>query len=239
MIPSGLHELDLISCRRCKNLPSLENIPNLTRLFLQAFDGVRNIGKDFGQHLALKELALIDFPNLKTWLSPGSGRPVFPNLRKLFLNKCPLLVIMPQVLSIQHLDLQVCNALLLDSFPNLTSLKTLVIQRVPNLLHFPAVFPSNNPFLTTLEIKSCSRLRFLPDKFGNLAALKSVTIQWCENLLSLPPSLHNLSALESLEIGDCHRLTCLSPGWTRGLGSLRSLSIGNCSKLSSLSMECQ
>ena len=235
----GLHELALISCKSSKNLPSLENVPNLTRLLLREFNGVRSIGRDFGQFLALKELVLVDFPMLETWSSPGVGRVVFPNLRKLVLNKCPKLTVMPQILSIQHLDLRDCSALLVHSFQNLTSLEILVIQGVRDLLHFPAMFPSNNPLLTTLEIKSCSRLRSLPGELGNLSALKSLTIQWCENLSSLPQSLQNLSALESLEIGDCHSLRSLPQGWTRGLGNLRSLSIENCSKLSSLSMECE
>ncbi|GMN35642.1 hypothetical protein TIFTF001_045047 [Ficus carica] len=235
----GLHNLSLISCENSENVPSLENVPNLTRLLLQEFNGVKSIDRNFGQFLALKELVLVDFPMLETWLSPGGGRVVFPNLRKLVLNKCPKLTVMPQILSIQHLDLRNCPAILVHSFQNLTSLEILVIQGVRDLLHFPAMFPSNNPLLTTLEIKSCSRLRSLPGELGNLSALKSLTIQWCENLFSLPQSLQNLSTLESLEIGDCHRLTSLPQGWTRGLGNLRSLSIENCSKLSSLSMECE
>ncbi|GMN25217.1 hypothetical protein TIFTF001_047713 [Ficus carica] len=247
LIARGLRELDLISCQNCQNLPSLENVPNLTRLLLREIHRVTYIDRHFGQLLALKELVLMDFPMLETWSSTGSGRLVFPtfsrlvfpSLRKLVLNNCPKLTVMPQILTIQHLNLRDCPAILVHSFQNLTYLETLVIQGVRDLLHFPAMFPSNNPLLTTLEIKSCSRLRSLPGELGNLSALKSLTIQWCENLFSLPQSLQNLSALESLEIGDCHSLTSLPQGWTRGLGNLRSLSIENCSKLSYLSMECE
>ena len=74
----------------------------------------------------------------------------FPKLSKLILNKCPKLTVMPQILSIQHLELQECSATLVHSFRNLTSLETLMIAKVRDLVHFPGAFPLNNLLLRSL-----------------------------------------------------------------------------------------
>ncbi|KAH7517689.1 hypothetical protein FEM48_Zijuj09G0091100 [Ziziphus jujuba var. spinosa] len=237
----NLTSVALIDCKRCEGLPTLGNLTLLNSLLLQGMHEVRRIGGEFyGQSTrrpfsALKELTLIEFPNLEEWLGSHS-RDVFPSLSKLIIKKCQKLKVMPQIIStIQHLELHDCAACLVDYFQNLTSLTILVIDNIENLSSFPGAFPGNNPFLTSLEIKSCPWLYSLPT-FEDLTALKSLTIRWCEKLSYLPKGLQNLNALESLEIGDCHSLMFLPEVGTRGSSNLRTLSIENCSNLTSLSM---
>ena len=239
-----LNAIDLIDCSRVEYLPTLGNLHFLTSLSLCAMPSVRCIGQEFysegtkGPFPVLKELVLIDFPNLEEWISPDGGE-AFPSLSKLILNKCPQLTAMPQILSIQHLELRDCSSTLVHSFQNLTSLKTLIIEKVGDLLCFSGAFPANNSLLTSLEIKSCPRLHVLPSQLENLIALKSLTIRWCEELSSLPQGLQSLSELESLEISDCHSLVSLTEYETRGLSNLRTLSIENCNNLSSVSLGFQ
>ncbi|KAL5541230.1 hypothetical protein UlMin_042703 [Ulmus minor] len=228
-----LNAVTLIECRKSEHLPTLGISNFLTR-----------IGREFyseGQTSpfpSLKELVLVDFPNLEEWSNAHWGN-AFPNLSKLIVKACPKLSLVPQILSIQHLQLQDCNTNLVHSFRNLNSLKTLAIEKVSDLFYFPGEFPANNPLLRSLDIKSCPQLRSLPHGLGNLSALNSLTIRWCEDLSFLPQSLQNLSSMESLEIGDCHGLMSLPESGTRGLSSLRNLSIENCHNLSSLSMGFQ
>ncbi|PON93745.1 LRR domain containing protein, partial [Trema orientale] len=241
----NLKVVDLIKCRQTTHLPPLGNLQSLTNLSLREMHGVRCIGEEFycegntRPFPVLKELVLVDFPNMKEWSSPNAAGNAFPNLRKLVLNKCPELIAMPQIFSLHHLELQDCRATLLSSFRNLTSLETLVIEGIKDLRCFLGAFPISNPLLRNLEIKSCHGLSFLPADLGNLTALKTLVIRWCGELKYLPQSLQYLSALESLEIGDCDGLTSLPEGGSRGLSNLRSLSIENCNNLSSLSMEFQ
>ena len=241
-----LKMLDLIDCRRSKYLPeTLANLQFLNSLSLRAMHSVTRIGQQFYGQVrkpfpVLKELVLIDFPILEEWLSP-EGREAFPSLRKLVVSACPQLTLMPLFLSVKHLELRDCNAVVVHSFQNLTSLKSLVIEKVRELLCFSGTFPANNPLLASLEIMSCPQLHHLPFELGNLTALKSLTIRWCEELSHLPPSLQNLNALEFLEISDCHSLLSLpdSDHQSPGLSNLRTLSIENCNNLASISIGFQ
>ncbi|PON39777.1 NB-ARC domain, LRR domain containing protein [Parasponia andersonii] len=239
-----LNAVDLIDCNRVEYLPTLGNLHYLTSLTLCAMPSVKRIGVEFysegmnSPFPVLKELVLMDFPNLEEWSNPDGGE-AFPSLSKLILNKCPQLTVMPQILSIEHLELRDCSSTLVHSFQNLTSLKTLLIEKVEDLLCFSGIFPASNSCLTSLEIKSCPQLRNLPSHLESLTAMKALTIRWCEELSFLPQGLQNLDALESLEIGDCHNLVSLTEFETRGLSNLRTLSIENCNKLTSMSMGFQ
>ncbi|XP_022768536.1 putative disease resistance protein RGA3 [Durio zibethinus] len=239
----GLTKLDLINCKRCENLPTLGKLPFLEIIHMRGMDAVKNIGSQFyGEDSrilfgSLKELTLIDFPNLERWWSISGGEE-FPSLVKLTINKCPKLMIMPKFSSLRHLELHNCHETILRLAVNITSLSVLIIDVFTGQLSILDNLLQNNVHLMSLTISSCPNLRCIPSSLGNLVSLKSLTICWCEELLSLPPQLENLTCLQSLEISECHSLSAL-PQSIDGLISLKYLSIENCSNIRSLPIGLQ
>ncbi|KAA8536332.1 hypothetical protein F0562_028810 [Nyssa sinensis] len=234
----------LINCRGCLHLPTLGHLPLLETLRMEGTAEVTSIGIEFyGENTpiifpSLLELTIGDFPVLQEWSSMDS-RETFPKLSKLTVRKCPNLIVMPSVLSLQHLELHDCNPRILRSLENLTLLSDLVIKGFTELLSLPGILLRNNCLLRSLKVISCPKLHSLPSELENLTSLKSLTIRWCEELSSLPLGFQNLTALESLEIGDCHSLISPPQEGIGGLSSLRTLSIENCSNLASISMKFQ
>ncbi|KAL7245480.1 hypothetical protein ACSBR2_000751 [Camellia fascicularis] len=238
MLPN-LTELVLNNCRRCEKLPTLGQLPFLKVLNMQGLDAVASIGSEFygieGRGTAfpsLEQLTLKDFPSLQSWESEDSQDALIC-LQRLTIIECPRLKTMPRFPTLQHLELQNCNARVLRSAAELNSLSTLIIDSFPELLHLPQGLLQNSP-LTSLTISSCQQLSSLPWDLKNLGALKSLTLRWCEELSALPQQIRNLTSLESLEITECHSLVSLPEEGIRGLHSLRSFSIENCNNLASL-----
>ncbi|KAJ9186899.1 hypothetical protein P3X46_002419 [Hevea brasiliensis] len=237
----NLTKLVLINCRRCKDLPTLGQIPFLKVLYLQGMHAVKSIGSQFyGQtekaFPSLEELTLMDFPILETWWS-FNRREDFPSLAKLIINKCYKLRNMPYVPFLQHLELRSCDNMVLESASNLTSLTILVIDEFAELVFLESLLQSNT-LLMSLVISSCPKLCSISPSLAELKSLKSLAVRWCKELHSLPHGLQNLTSLESLEIVECHSLVSL-PEDIQGLRSLRSLSIENCNNLTSLPLELQ
>ncbi|XP_057991274.1 putative disease resistance protein RGA1 isoform X2 [Hevea brasiliensis] len=239
----NLTEVHFTNCERCICLPVLGALPSLSRLSLHGMPSMRGIGREFyGEETerpfpSLQEFELSNFPNLQEWFDEN-GRAAFSILRKLIVKKCPKLTSLPLILSLQHLELRDCSAILFNYLQSSSSLRILAIEKVADLISFPGEFLANSP-LTSLEIVSCHKICLLPSELGSLKSLKSLKIRWCENLSSLPQGLQNLKALELLEIADCHSIVSMPDDGIGGLSSLRSLSIENCNNLTYLSMSLQ
>ncbi|KAJ1383723.1 Virus X resistance protein-like, coiled-coil domain [Sesbania bispinosa] len=234
----NLTKMMLINCRRCEYLPSLGKFPFLNAIHLQGMHSVINIGREFyggvsgSTFQSLQELSIVDFPNSEFWWSLNNGEE-FPSLVKLTIKRCPKLKNMPSIQSLQHLELQKCDDMILLSASNISSLSTLVIDQFTGQLVPLENLLQNNASLTSLTISSCQNLPSIPSTLGCLTALKSLTIRWCEELLTLPEDLQKLSSLECLELSECHSLVALPEG-IQGLHTLRSLSIENCNSITSL-----
>ncbi|KAH1065465.1 hypothetical protein J1N35_030452 [Gossypium stocksii] len=234
----GLTKLELINCKRCDHLPTLGELPFLEIIYMRGMKAVKVIGREFyGEDTrrlfqSLKELTLIDFPDVELWWSISGGKE-YQSLVKLTINKCPRLLNMPQFPSIKHLELRNCHEALLRSVVNVSSLCILVIDVFTGLLVLLDNLLQNNVNLMSLTISSCPKIRYIPPSLGNLVNLKTLTIRWCEELVSLPLQLQNLSCLQSLEICECHSLSA-PPQSISGLISLKYLSIENCSHIRSL-----
>ncbi|KAF9608577.1 hypothetical protein IFM89_010009 [Coptis chinensis] len=237
----NLIELVLFDCRKCEHLPGLGQLPLLKTLYMHGMYAVKHIRFEFyGNNPyrpfpSLKELTLIDFPNLEDWLCMVS-KEAFPSLVKLTVKKCPKLKTMPWFPSLQCLELQNCNQVILRFASELSSLCSLVVDVVPDLMCLPEQLLGNNPDLKSLTISSCPHLQSLPASLGRLVALKSLVIRWCEELTSFPKELWNLVSLESMEISECHSITSFPEDGVEGLGALRNLSIENCNSLKCLPM---
>ncbi|KAL2476828.1 putative disease resistance protein RGA3 [Forsythia ovata] len=236
----NLVTIELINCRNCISLPKLGQLPFLERLYLQGMDGITTIDVGFYGGVfpepfpSVKFLTIKDFPNLEEWSSIDGGVP-FGRLEKFILDKCPNLTDAPAFPSIQHLELHYCNAKIMESLENITSLSSLVIDMLPDLNQISGSFLGNNNCLESLEIRACQNLHLLPPEIENLIALKSLIISCCKKLSDLPPGMQKLKRLEFLEINGCHSLILLPHKEIEGLSSLKTFSIENCSNLISLS----
>ncbi|KAL2457239.1 putative disease resistance RPP13-like protein 1 [Abeliophyllum distichum] len=236
----NLVTIELINCRNCIHLPKLGQLPFLERLHLQGMDGITTIDVGFYGGVfpepfpSVKFLIIKDFPNLEEWSSVDGGVP-FCRLEKFILDKCPNLNNAPAFPSIQHLELHYCNAKIMESLENITSLSSLVIDMLPDLNQISGSFLGNNNCLESLEIRACQNLHLLPPELENLIALKSLIISCCKKLSDLPPGMQKLKRLEFLEINGCHSLILLPHEEIEGLSSLKTFSIENCSNLISLS----
>ncbi|OMO50848.1 Disease resistance protein [Corchorus capsularis] len=233
----NLTELDLINCRNCETLPKLGRFPHLKSLKIQGMDNVVRMDSELGEGMklfpSLHDLTLRDFPQLRTWEDMGSTE-AFPCLERLAITKCPLLNTMPRFPSLQHLEVQNCDPLILRSVAEQKTLLTLSIDSFTELPFIPKPLSENCSLLRSLTVVSCPNLPSLPSNLGKLTALKSLKIGWCEMLDNLPRQLANLSSLETLEIIECPRLITLPDGIFERLSLLRSLSIENCNALTSL-----
>ncbi|PIA51847.1 hypothetical protein AQUCO_01000021v1 [Aquilegia coerulea] len=237
-----LTEVTLINCDFWI-LPRLGGLRFLKVLYMHRMHSLGKIHDSFN-HLSshksfplLQELTLKEIPNLEDW-SSVAGEDVLPSLLKLVIHECPILKSIPWCPSLQYLELQNCNAMILNSATDLTALCTIVINSLPELSFLPGGFLENSPILSSLRISSCPNLQSLPAELGKLGSLKSLTIRWCQQLASLP-ELQNLRSLESLEISECHSIVSFPEEAMQGLSSLRSLSIENCNNLASLPVGMQ
>ena len=233
-----LTKIVLVNCKNCEHVPQLGQLPFLRIIHMQGMHGVTKIGSEFynshskSSFKSLHELTIIDFPNLEYWWSSNAGEE-FPLLLKLTISKCPMLKNMPCIPSLQHLELQNCNEMILHSAAHVSSLSFLVIEDFKERLHLLGNLLESNPLLEYLKISSCPKLCSTSIKIGGPAYLKTLIIRWCPELLFLPEDLENLSSLEFLEISECRNL-CALPENIKNLGALISLSIENCDCILSL-----
>ncbi|GKV02314.1 hypothetical protein SLEP1_g14769 [Rubroshorea leprosula] len=130
--------------------------------------------------------------------------------------------------SLEELTLEDCPKLIGKLPGHLPSLKSLVIQRCPQLSYSPLSLPS----LGVLEITDCNEA--ILRSMMNVTCLTSLQIERISKLTCLPKSITQfLTAVETVDIEECDELTCL---WEDGasLVSLKCLRIQKCPLLVSL-----
>ncbi|GKV01351.1 hypothetical protein SLEP1_g13907 [Rubroshorea leprosula] len=237
---SNLSYLELRNCQRCTLLPSLGLLPVLKSLSIEGMKAIEAVGPEFyglGTFPSLETLVFCNMFNWKEWASPTGSGGEFPCLLKLVIQNCPELIgQLPSNLSslinleidgcpelrcssmslplLRDLNITVCNAALLKSMVDLTSVTRLGIQRILELNCMPKSFVESLTMLESLIVRSCEEL----------------TCLWEEGI-----EIANLAHLERMEIRDCPLLVCLA-GKERGLlpFNLKNLHLENCGELESL-----
>ncbi|GLT33639.1 hypothetical protein SLA2020_082080 [Shorea laevis] len=238
----NLSSMELSYCKGCTLLPSLGQLPVLKKLIIKGMEAIEVVGSEFygGQDCfpSLEELAFTDMQKWKEWTSPNGSEGEFPCLRMLEIRCCPkLLGQLPSNLSsLKELDVCGCNAMLLKSVGDLTSLVNLTIICISELTCLPMSI--SLPSLRKLNIEHCNEV--LLKSMVDLTSLTNLRIMNIVELTCLPESFTQcLTILETLYIGHCNDLTCL---WEEGTEieqallpfNLKHLSLMSCGALESL-----
>ncbi|XP_038988662.1 putative disease resistance protein RGA4 [Phoenix dactylifera] len=227
-------EIYLGVCTRCQYLPPLWQLPSLKFLYMIKMDSVKHIRSStiYGNASngtvrpfpSLKRLVLHTMKSLEKWSEfEGTAEVplVFPHLAELKIINCPNLMTMPELPSLQSLEMN-----------GTTSKKSGLICSLTTL--------SSLTSLLSLRMKHCDDLVYWSEKeFRGLNSLKMLSLHHCNKLvgpsplpLSSPSSGDGelLPNLEELDIRNCDSLLELP----KLPASLRSLYVGYCRKINSL-----
>ena len=91
-----------------------------------------------------------------------------------------------------------------DDYP--TSLQTLYLWGLPQLVNLPQWLKGSADTLQFLCIYECENLGVLPEWLLDLSSLRTLQIRRSRKLSSLPEGMDRLTALRELEISGCPEL---------------------------------
>ncbi|GKV12646.1 hypothetical protein SLEP1_g23769 [Rubroshorea leprosula] len=197
---------------------------------------------------SLRELMLQNCPKLT-----GDLPRHLPSLVRLIISRCPKLegslVSLP---SLCELNIEDCNKEQLKNIVQLTSLTTLRIQSIRDLVCLPQEMLESLGALQTLDVSNCAKLTFFWQKstgLKNIVSLKHLKIKGCSKFVSLIENEQGLyGSLDDIELinyGDFEKLTFKSLHFescpklvsfpeTGCLSTLRHLMLKDCVALKNL-----
>ncbi|KAL3507487.1 hypothetical protein ACH5RR_032869 [Cinchona calisaya] len=250
-----LVKLELRNCKKCKELPTLGDMPFLRTVKLVGLDGITSIGPSFygesTRHTSsssqgskkfptLEHLVIEDMWNLIDWTEASSQTLVFPVLEKIEIHNCPKLATTPShFLSLKGLYVGYINhglGIVTRICSGLSTLTCLFIRDVRELTELPNGLFQNNPNLATLDIWDCPDLtQFLDFNSGGVQPLEAQSTSSCNT--NKDDHLLGLVSLEMLSIDWCGGLKSISiPRGHQYLSALRVLRIYNCIGLTHFSI---
>ncbi|KAG6402574.1 hypothetical protein SASPL_134771 [Salvia splendens] len=202
------------NCKNCKRFPNLGGLPCLKSLFLDDVGVEYIIDKEGGvgsghpgkiQFVALINLVLIGLPNLKGLSKEQGIKEAFPNLERLWIERCSSLIL-PPLSSLQKLESLTCSS---------STLGLLSEHEIPRELR-----------VEVEESLTCFPIEMLA-KFHKLRWL---TIMGAKDICVTREGLQALKELTSLYLRNC-RIRCLPEGMLRHLTALVMLNIWDCREI--------
>ena len=266
----NLLEIHLKGCNKCSKIPTLGYLPRLKVLKIEEMYNVRCIGTEFyidysgerssnsgggsGRNVvfpALKKLSLQQLSNLVEWkdaMELTAIEMVFPCLVELRIAACGQLTSAPcHFPSLKELDVSNTNCMAFEGIiSKLSTLVSLEIFSIPQIVCFPEQLFQNNTSLMSIEISDCSNLVSIsPHQY--ITSLQSFMIDSCEKLSDSSITWLTLPLLETFLVSNCPNLRSFPS--LQGAGShLQSLGIlcgdevlstglQSCTSLSSLKID--
>nr|GMC84451.1 putative disease resistance protein rga3 [Ipomoea batatas] len=252
----NLKHLDIYGCEQLTKLPrgigkmkSLQTLP----IYIVRKEAANDISElqslDIGGELMIKNLENLAHEtyaknaNLKEKRNllflQLEDSAMLCNLKKLTCFACPNLKCLPNLPSVDSLELHVFSSKLLEVVATkIATLSHLIISECPELECLPQGLLKNNKHLSSVEIQSCPKLQSLSSepKGCSCSSLQSLSISNCGNLSSLRDSC-GLQSLKSLSIRGCPSLSLETE--MKGLNSLQFLSLSDCEELTTLPVVVQ
>ncbi|RZB64337.1 putative disease resistance protein RGA3 [Glycine soja] len=195
--------LYLMDCKNCLGLPLLGKLPSLKTIRIQNMIHVEYFYQESydGEVVfrALEDLSLRQLPNLKM-LSRQYGENMFPRFSILEIDGCPKFLGEEVLLHRLH-SLSVISCGKFNLSAGFKCLQKLWISECKGVKNLQAL-----QYMTSLKeirLRNLHELESLPDCFGNLSLLHTLSIFHCSKLTCLPMSL-SLSGLQQLTIFGCH-----------------------------------
>ncbi|KAF8037645.1 hypothetical protein BT93_B0499 [Corymbia citriodora subsp. variegata] len=235
----GLSNLILVWDKDFRNPQNDEHkaqLPSLKELFLEGLNAVSMVGVEFCRTKK-------PFPSL-TILCPvltGTLPCQLDRLIKLEFHSCLHLNNSTSVIrlpSLCELHFANCNKEILRSLVNLTSLTSLKIEDLAELVCFDSGFMSHLVKLKELHIRRCDKLTYLlqdGDGMRNLTCLQELAIKGCPQFTSFVAREGEIELLCNLEIKELWGCASLEKLPSK-MHALRHLSILNCPKIMGLSI---
>ncbi|KAL4607726.1 hypothetical protein ACB092_09G195800 [Castanea dentata] len=227
-----LRYLNLRGNKKIKKLPdSICDLQNLETLILKDCEDLEELPRDIRKMVSLRYFVI----TTKQTRLPANGIECMPSLRRLSFDRChrlecfdegiqrltalrrlsfiycSSLISLPQgmkhLTALEYLAISRCEKLNLmerDDYP--TSLHTLRIGGLPQLVSLPQGLKGSADTLQLLSIFDCKNLGVLPEWLPDLSSLRTLLILSCPKLSSLPEGMDRLTALRELEILGCPEL---------------------------------
>ncbi|RYR71515.1 hypothetical protein Ahy_A02g005766 [Arachis hypogaea] len=238
---SNMTKLSLRSCKNCRQLPSLGQLPSLQHLDITGLDGLERIGGEFynnpessHQGTPFRSLLSLRFDKMHRWREwhiPDEFDG-FPKLKNFSILHCPVLSgdLPAHLPALEELSIWECEELScsLPRAPKLQHLSIMPAKSVLEcLLHIQSL-----PCLQSLIICKCSSAisisgDYLPD------SLQYLEITGCSKLTFSEPLQHK--SLTQIYVNRCDSVTLFPLG---ALPNLKTLYISDCPEMDCFGEEC-